>query len=162
MAWEETVRRGELMGWSRKRKRPGRLKAYTIGGKWVCVPGLGEGEDFGTFPSDWGVRQLTNTPGWVEILKSPEAGERVQEGVHWQRLDKYDWMPATVVFCMGTTSTIGLSSDYLDSFDATHLQVLYTRSEVEEVTDRLGYTRIPGLARRQFGYISDRGGVCGI
>ena len=104
--------RGE---WSRKRKRPGRLKAYTIGGKWVCVPGLGEGEDFGTFPSDWEVRQLTKTPGWVEILKSPEAGERVQEGVHWQRLDTSSWMPATVVFCNPvTTSTIGVASDYLD------------------------------------------------
>ena len=150
MAWEETVRRGELMGWSRKRKRPGRLKAYTIGGKWVCVPGLGEGEDFGTFPSDWGVRQLTNTPGWVEILKSPEAGERVQEGVHWQRLDNENWMPTTVVFCMGTTSTIGLYSDYLDTFDATHLHVLCTRSDrVEELTPA-GCLVYPGVSRRQF------------
>ena len=138
MAWEATVRRGELLGWSRKRKRPGRLKAYTIGGKWVCVPGLGEGEDFGTFPNDWGVRQLTNTPGWVEILKSPEAGERVQEGVHWQRLDTSSWMPATVVFCNPvTTSTIGVASDYLDYYDATHLQVLSTVAQipVEDVAD---------------------------
>ena len=155
MAWEETVRRGELMGWSRKRKRPGRLKAYTLGGKWVCLPGLGEGEDFGTFPSDWQVRQLTNTPGWVDILKSPKAGERVQEGVHWQRLDNENWMPATVVFCMGTTSTIGESSDYLDTFDATHLHVLYTRSDrVEELTPA-GYVRYPGVSHRQFGYISE-------
>ena len=115
----------------------------------VCVPGLGEGEDFGTFPSDWGVRQLTNTPGWVEILKSPEAGERVQEGVHWQRLDKENWMPATVVFCMGTTSTIGLSSDYLDTYDATHLHVLCTRSDRVEVTPA-GYILYPEVSQRQF------------
>ena len=151
MAWEAEVRRGELLG-SRKRKRPRRLKAYTLGGKWVCVPGLGEGEDFGTFPRDWQVRQLTNTPGWVEILKSPEAGERVQEGVHWQRLDKENWMPATVVFCMGTTSTIGESSDYLDSFDATHLQVLYTRAHLEYRPDPRSW---PGVSYRQFGYRSE-------
>ena len=109
---EAVVVRRDRLGYWRNRRRPGqRLKAYTIGGKWVCVPGLGTGEDLGTFPSDWGVRQLTNTPGWVGILKNPKAGERVQEGVHWQRLDKENWMPATVVFCMGTTSTIGASSD---------------------------------------------------
>ena len=138
MAWAEAlVRRGELL-WASKRKRPGRLKAYTLGGKWVCLPGLGEGEDFGTFPRDWQVRQLTNTPGWVEILKSPKAGERVQEGVHWQRLDTSSWRPATVVFCNPvTTSTIGVASDYLDYYDATHLQVLSTVAQipVEDVAD---------------------------
>jgi len=150
MASEAAVACRDGLGYGRKRKRPRRLKAYTIGGKWVCVPGLGEGEDFGTFPSDWGVRQLTNTPGWVEILKSPEAGERVQEGVHWQRLDNENWMPATVVFCMGTTSTIGLYSDYLDTFDATHLHVLCTRSDrVEELTPA-GCLVYPGVSRRQF------------
>ena len=155
MAWEEaTLRRGELL-WARKRKRPGRLKAYTLGGKWVCLPGLGEGEDFGTFPRDWQVRQLTNTTGWVEILKSPKAGERVQEGVHWQRLDTSSWMPATVVFCMGPTSTIGESSDFLDSFDATHLQVLYTPAHVEYRPDPRCLSGIPGVSHRQFGYISE-------
>jgi len=136
---EAAVAHRDRLGYWRKRRRPGqRLKAYTIGGKWVCLPGLGEGEDFGTFPSDWEVRQLTKTPGWVEILKSPEAGERVQEGVHWQRLDTSSWMPATVVFCNPvTTSTIGVASDYLDYYDATHLQVLSTVAQipVEDVAD---------------------------
>ena len=109
-----------------------RIKAYTLSGKWVCVPGLGEGKQFGTFPRCWEVCQLTNTPGWVEILKSPEAGETVQEGVHWQRLDTSSWMPRTVVFCKpGTTSWIGRDEDKLGYYDATHLQVLDTVQVIE-------------------------------
>ena len=145
---------------SKKRRLEGRrIKAYTLGGRWVCLPGLGEGEDFGTFPRDWQVGQLTNTPGWVEILKSPEAGERVQEGVHWQRLDTSSSMPATVVFCMGTTSTIGVASDYLDYYDATHLQVLSTVAQipVEDVADpddglsNPSTPPTPGLSRESTG-----------
>ena len=125
VSWEEaTLRRGELL-WSRKRRRPGRLKAYTLGGKWVCLPGLGEGKDFGTIPCHWKVSGLTGTACWVEILRAPEAEEGVQEGVHWKFIEPWDWKPTTVLFCHpdGTT-TIGGAEDKLHLYDATHLQVI--------------------------------------
>ena len=123
-----------------------RIKAYTLSGKWVCLPGLGSGEDFGTFPLNWFVRDLTSTPGWVEILRHPDAIERVKEGVHWQRLDTSSWMPVTVLFCHpGNTSTIGVAGDKLSFYDATHLQVLNTVAQIpfEDVGDGLSSVSMP-------------------
>jgi len=102
-----------------------RIKAYTLGGKWVCLGRIGFGEDFGTLPMDFIVQYLTGEAGWVEILRTPEAEELVQEGVHWQRIEPVSWMPTTVLFCHpdGTT-TIGKPEDRLHLYDATHLQVI--------------------------------------
>ena len=76
--------RGAIAGRYEERRR---IKAYTLGGKWVCLGRIGFGEDFGTLPMDFIVQYLTGEAGWVEILRAPEAEELVQEGVHWQRIE---------------------------------------------------------------------------
>ena len=108
-----------------------RLRAYRLDGTWVCLAGVGQGAQFGTFPRNLTVRQLTNTPEWVEVLRSP-AGEPVVEGIHWQPLRKHGWVPKTVVMCRADgTGTIGVAGDEIGSYMATHIQLLDTQAFVE-------------------------------
>ena len=49
-----------------------RIKAYMMSGQRVCLPGLGEGRDFGTFPNHYGIGAILDTPGWIKVLRTPE------------------------------------------------------------------------------------------
>ena len=49
-----------------------RIKVFTLGGMWVCPPGVGEGDQYGSIPQDsWSVKMLLKTQPWVEILRPP-------------------------------------------------------------------------------------------
>jgi hypothetical protein len=76
-----------------------RIKAYYgCGGNQVCVAGVGEGKDFGTFPGHWEVQQLLQTPGWIRVKCCPEKNEPVKRNVHYELIKPSSWKPKTVIF----------------------------------------------------------------
>ena len=70
-----------------KRPRISRVNAYLgHGGTQVCLAGLGEGADFGTFPRHWKAGDILGPSGWIQILKCPEEHERPKAGVHYTQI----------------------------------------------------------------------------
>ena len=61
-----------------------RIKAYTIAGSQVALADLGTGDEFGTYPRDWEVRQVISSTPMVEVLATPAIGEKPVEGTHWR------------------------------------------------------------------------------
>ena len=75
-----------------------RVKAYLgFGGTQVCLAGLGEGADFGTFPRHWTAGDMMETSGWIQVLKRPEENERPKAGVHFILIEPPCWRRKGVV-----------------------------------------------------------------
>ena len=75
-----------------------RVKAYLgHGGTQVCLAGLGEGADFGTFPRHWTAGDMMKS-GWIHVLKGPVENERPKAGVHYSLIEPPSWRPKAVVF----------------------------------------------------------------
>ena len=103
------------------------LKAYNMAGEQVCVAGVGTGSRFGTFPWDWEVKQLTNTPGWMKVLACPVEDEEPRPGKHYELMQDTDWRPTQVLLnCDDGTSRRGHPNDRLGHGGITHLTVLVT------------------------------------
>ena len=78
-----------------------RVKAYLgFGGTQVCLAGVGERANFGTFPRSWTAGDMMDTSGWIEILKCPEENERPKVGEHYNLIEPPCWRPKGVVFHM--------------------------------------------------------------
>ena len=104
-----------------------RLKAYNMAGEQLCVAGVGTGSHFGTFPSGWQVKQLTNTPGWMKVLVCPVEDEEPRPGKHYELMQDTDWRPKQVLLnCYDGTSRRGNPNDRLSNGYITHLTVLVT------------------------------------
>ena len=115
----------------RGRNMMSRIKAYKLDGTRVCLPGF-EGDKWGTLPHAWEVSDLYKTPGWIEVLAQPAEGERAQRNIHWKPVEPVLWTPKTVIFCRADgSSVIGVAGDRLGDFDATHLQLLSTESQIQ-------------------------------
>ena len=76
-----------------------RVKAYFgLGGTQVCLTGLGERADFGTFSRHWTAGDIMEQWGWIQVLKCPEEHERPKAGVHYILIEPPCWRPTAVVF----------------------------------------------------------------
>ena len=103
------------------------LKAYNMAGEQVCVAGVGTGSRFGTFPWDWEVKQLTNTPGWMKVLACPVEDEEPRPGKHYELMQDTDWRPKQVILnCYDGTSRRGHPEDRIGHGGVTHLTVPVT------------------------------------
>ena len=65
-----------------------RLKAYTMAGNQVCLAGVGTGSHFGTFPWNWEVKQLTESPRWMKVLACPVEDEEPRPGKHYELMQE--------------------------------------------------------------------------
>ena len=75
-----------------------RIKAYLgLSGDQVCLEGLGEGANFGTFPRWWTADQLMESGPWLKVLKRPSEKEDVTRGVHYEPMEPPEWRPKTVI-----------------------------------------------------------------
>ena len=109
-----------------------RIKGYLLSGKRVCCAGLGSGEEFGTFPRDWEVSQLLNTPGWIEVIQQPAEGEKPQRGVHYQLIEPHTWKPTAVLLELGpgVESVVGVPLKRLGDYSAVSLILLDTQTNI--------------------------------
>ena len=98
LAWNR-LGRGPATPVSRLCNRSTRVKAYLgFGGTQVCLAGVGERANFGTFPRSWTAGDMMDTSGWIEILKCPEENERPKVGEHYNLIEPPCWRPKGVVF----------------------------------------------------------------
>ena len=115
---------------------PGRVAAYMLDGTQVCLAGLGEGADFGTFPRSWTIDMVLNSEHWISILRKPSSTDPPREHVHYERRP-IGWRPMTVVHCncinmMGRSheSIVGVPNEPLGLYYAAHLTLLTTPATI--------------------------------
>ena len=102
-----------------------RVKAYLLSGRQVCLPGVGEGSNFGTFPSNYGIRHMLDTTGWVIVLRTPEDGEIPKEGVHYELVEPIPWKPASILFQIpGREAEPAVRADWAGRYGARSLRVI--------------------------------------
>ena len=103
------------------------LKAYNMAGEQVCLAGVGTGSHFGTFPWNWEVKQLTESPRWMKVLACPVEDEEPRPGKHYELMQDTDWRPTQVLLnCDDGMSRRGHPNDRLGHGGITHLTVLVT------------------------------------
>ena len=103
-----------------------RVKAYMVSGQQVCLPGIGEGSNFGTFPNHYGIdSMLDSTTGWIKVLRTPEDGERPQQGVHYELVEPITWRPSTILFEFpGREAEPAVRTDFAGKYGARSLRVI--------------------------------------
>ena len=118
-----------------------RRKAYMMSGMQVCAAGVGEGANFGTLPRQMSAETLLGMKHWVKVIRSPEAGERITEGIHYERLNGFE--PRTIIF---HDATLAHRSDWLGDRGGTYITLTPSVvSEADAVVDKpcADVTQIP-------------------
>ena len=76
----------------------------------MWAPGIGEGANWGTFPLDMEAQALLSCVHWVKVIRMPDAGETITEGIHYERFAEFQ--PQTLIFHDSTAAhpgdTLGL------------------------------------------------------
>ena len=100
-----------------------RVKAYLLSGLQVCLPDIGEGSNFGTFPNHFGIGDmLDSTTGWIKVLRTPEDGERPQQGVHYEFVEPITWRPSGILFEIpGREAEPAVRTDFAGKYGARSL-----------------------------------------
>ena len=129
-----------------------RVKAYLgFGGTQVCLAGLGEGADFGTFPRHWTAGALLDPSGWIKVLTCPEEHKRPKVGVHYSIIEPPCWRPKAVVFhrrCPQQSliavreDMIGNLTDYI-TIHATEATIAYDEPEEYPDDDKIKTPETP-------------------
>ena len=109
-----------------------RIKAYTIAGSQVALADLGTGDEFGTYPRDWEVRQVISSTPMVEVLATPAIGEKPVEGTHWRPVSA-NFVVKSVVLHRGPGlgSVQGVPGDIIGNYGTAYMTLLPSKMTIQ-------------------------------
>ena len=68
---------------------------------------------------------MDSTTGWVIVLRTPEHGERVKQGVHYELFEPITWRPASILFQIpGREAEPAVRADWAGRYGARSVRVI--------------------------------------